>query len=109
MKVRIYECPGERHELTAREACLTRIVEDLASVGGERLVIERTTPQSATTSGPCTRLSGSSASPGSLQYVHLRAKEETLLALPDAFAWCYAKGGEWRRRTQALLDEHVRL
>ena len=33
-----------------------------------------------------------------LHYVHRRAADEPLLAIPDAIAWCWAKGGDWRRR-----------
>jgi hypothetical protein len=42
-----------------------------------------------------------------LRYRHLRAHEEPLLAIPDAVAWCWAKGGEWRSRVEPLV-EHVR-
>lgn len=31
-----------------------------------------------------------------------------LLAVPDAIAWCWAKGGQWRDRVQLLVTE-VRL
>jgi hypothetical protein len=33
-----------------------------------------------------------------LRYEHRRAAAEQLLTLPDAIAWCWAKGGDWRRR-----------
>lgn len=44
-----------------------------------------------------------------LRYEHRRAATEQLLALPDAIAWCWAKGGDWRRRispavTQGAVD-----
>jgi hypothetical protein len=42
-----------------------------------------------------------------LEYRHLRAYEEPLLAIPDAVAWCWVKGGEWRGRVEPLV-EHVR-
>jgi hypothetical protein len=40
----------------------------------------------------------------SLRYDHLRPYEECLLALPDAIAWCWAKGGHWRTRVQRLVS-----
>jgi hypothetical protein len=42
-----------------------------------------------------------------LRYVHRRAAAEQLLALPDAVAWCWAKGGDWR--TTALRPRETRL
>lgn len=109
VRLRLYECPSERHELAAREACPTRIVEDLAVLGGERLVIERDDSTILHDKRTLYQAVGKVGVRGSLQYVHLRAKEETLLALPDAFAWCYAKGGEWRRLIQELVDDHIQL
>lgn len=38
-----------------------------------------------------------------LRYQHRRATEERLLAIPDAIAWCWAKGGHWRRRIQPVV------
>ena len=35
-----------------------------------------------------------------LRYEHQRATAEPMLALPDAIGWCWAKGGDWRRRTE---------
>jgi hypothetical protein len=33
-----------------------------------------------------------------LAYEHRRAAQEQLLAIPDAIAWCWANGGDWKRR-----------
>jgi hypothetical protein len=38
---------------------------------------------------------------------HLRAREEPLLAIPDAIAWCWAKGGEWRKLADPLIADVV--
>ena len=40
-----------------------------------------------------------------LRYEHKAAHEECLLAIPDAVAWCWAKGGEWRRRAEPIVAE----
>ena len=40
-----------------------------------------------------------------LAYQHRRAEAEALLAIPDAVAWCWAKGGDWRPRIQAAVTE----
>ena len=31
-----------------------------------------------------------------LRYEHKKEQAELLLAIPDAIAWCWAKGGEWK-------------
>jgi hypothetical protein len=40
-----------------------------------------------------------------LRYEHRRGSEEQLLAIPDAIAWCWAKGGVWRRRIEEVILE----
>jgi hypothetical protein len=44
-----------------------------------------------------------------LRYMHKRANEEPLLAIPDAVAWSWAKGGHWRRRVTGIVADVVRL
>ncbi len=39
------------------------------------------------------------------RYDHLRASAEQLLAVPDAVAWCWARGGERGRHCPAGLFE----
>lgn len=36
-------------------------------------------------------------------YRHHRAHEEPLLALPDAIAWSWHRGGQWRKRVEPLV------
>lgn len=40
-----------------------------------------------------------------LCYEHRRAASELLLAAPDAVAWCWAKGGDWRRRIEPIVTD----
>jgi hypothetical protein len=40
-----------------------------------------------------------------LRYEHRRAASEMLLAVPDAVAWCWAKGGDWRRRIEPVVTD----
>lgn len=40
-----------------------------------------------------------------LRYEHRRAASELLLTAPDAVAWCWAKGGDWRRRIQSIVTD----
>lgn len=38
-----------------------------------------------------------------LRYEHRRAKTELLLTVPDAIAWCWARGGHWKRRIEPVI------
>jgi hypothetical protein len=38
-----------------------------------------------------------------LRYEHHRARSELLLAVPDAIAWCWARGGQWKQRIQPVI------
>jgi hypothetical protein len=38
-----------------------------------------------------------------ISYQHAHRRSEPLLAIPDALAWCWAKGGQWRRRVEPVI------
>jgi hypothetical protein len=40
----------------------------------------------------------------SIRYVHCLAHDDVLLGLPDAVAWCWAKGGHWRQRVEPIIE-----
>ena len=40
-----------------------------------------------------------------LRYEHRRAASELVLAAPDAVAWCWARGGDWRRRIEPFVTD----
>ncbi len=44
-----------------------------------------------------------------IRYSHDRAANEPLLWVPDAIAWSYVRGGDWRRRVRPLIESVIRL
>jgi hypothetical protein len=40
----------------------------------------------------------------SVEYRHVRAHEDRLLALPDVVAWCWVRSREWRRRVAPIVN-----
>lgn len=38
-----------------------------------------------------------------ITYDHSTRQTELLLAIPDAIAWCWARGGQWRRRVEPIV------
>lgn len=97
---------GRRYprELDARNACLQALIEDVAAKREVRLVLEQDDSLldwDRRTLYALTRQSGAV----DLRYEHRRAAVEPVLAVPDAIAWCWAKGGDWRRRIEPVVGE----
>ncbi|WP_157524300.1 hypothetical protein [Jiangella alkaliphila] len=97
---RVYSTKNAR---PARLACLERLVPDLAAAGVQRLVIERD-DSLVEADRRLLYQAGLDYAP-ELAYTHLRAKEDLLLCVPDAIAWCWSRGGQWRARVAAYTTE----
>jgi hypothetical protein len=89
----------------ARDACLARLVRDLVTLDVERLILE--TEDGALKSDKALIFAQlrSAGDGDALQYAHMRAYEEGLLAIPDAIAWSWAKGGHWRARVSEIVTD----
>ncbi|MFD9614703.1 hypothetical protein ACFWWS_35595 [Streptomyces sp. NPDC059083] len=105
VQVRVYDATGIRSAREARTSCLTAVVEDLAFHGGGRLTIEQ--DDSLTDSDRRTLYSAvrKFGVADTLSYQHVRPNQQPLLWVSDAVAWCFAKGGDWRRRVTPLIAE----
>lgn len=104
VEVVIYDASAYRHPSQARPACLDQLVADAAGRGVEMLVLEQDDSVLASDRRmlyTCVRKAGCSQT---LRYTHRRAQRESLLAIPDAVAWCWAKGGSWRQRVRPLVS-----
>lgn len=93
--VTVYEAPttAKRRQ---REVCLRALVDDLVEAGATRLVLERDDVVLDVDKRVLYRRIHELGHPD-LRYDHLRAHEEPLLAIPDAIAWCWNRGGWWRQ------------
>ena len=38
-----------------------------------------------------------------ITYRHASRHQEQMLAIPDVIAWCWARGGDWRRRVEPVV------
>ena len=101
----LYDATAHRDHRTAREACLRALVLDAVKLDAERLVLElddsRRVADTRTLNHEM-RLAGAT---GRLRYDHMRAHEERLLSLPDAIAWSWARGGEWKAAVLPMVEE----
>lgn len=85
-------------QLAARAACLQAIVNDVKASDQTLLVLEQ---DDSILQWDKRFLYGVVHAAGLaevLRYEHHRAKNELLLTIPDAIAWCWARGGGWRQR-----------
>ena len=102
----IYE--AVRHYPTdraARTACFAALVEDLAADGGDtQLVIEQDDSLVHSDRHELYRLVRAAGVRDSVEYRHVRAHEDRLLALPDVVAWCWVRSREWRRRVAPIVN-----
>ena len=100
----VYRAQGRhRTQLTARKACLERIVQDMAVARHEHLTLESDSTQDQRDRQTLIEATRRFNCRGSLTYEHLAARHEPLLIVPDAIAWAFARGGEWAPRVQPLI------
>ncbi|AYE99674.1 hypothetical protein C0J29_32465 (plasmid) [Mycobacterium paragordonae] len=105
LRATVYDA-GRRHrtQVLARAACLSALVEDLATSNVETLIVldqdESLVQSDRRLLYGAVRAAGCEAT---VRYEHRRAASERLLAIPDAFAWCWAKGGRWRSHIRPVV------
>ncbi|MEU1752479.1 hypothetical protein ABZ436_07475 [Micromonospora matsumotoense] len=101
----IFDATHHHNARAARDACLVELVEHSAKINAARLILERddsTFRADQRLLFEQTRRAGLSSI---FRYEQLRAHEECLLAIPDALAWCWAKGGRWRNSVRRMVSE----
>jgi len=103
----IYDA-SSRPRRVQRETCLRALVADLAVRQARLLVLERDESVCDLDRKVLFR-SARDVGYSQLEYRHLRGHEEPLLAIPDAIAWCWQRGGEWRHRIRELVTEVRKL
>jgi len=105
IRANVYDA-GRRygHELDARQACLRAVVDDVAPHPGSMLILEQ---DDSLLNWDRRRIYAHTraAEATSLRYEHRRAAADQLLGIPDAIAWCWSKGGDWRRRIAPVVAE----
>lgn len=101
--VRIYRAAADgRTEIVRRAHCLRRLVADLHRDEHSRLCLELDETLRRRDNQTLIEATRAVGAGDWLTYQHQRAHHEPLLAVPDALAWAWPKGGDWRRRCEAL-------
>jgi hypothetical protein len=99
----VYESASKINEKAARDNCLRALARDQLRRDVRRLTIER--EESRLDPDRLILRAELKAAGDRLVYQHLRAHEEALLALPDAIAWCWGRGGHWRDIAKGLVTD----
>ena len=102
----IYDA-GRRYptERDRRAACLQALVGDAARRGDVMLILEQDDTLVSWDNRHLIEYTRAAGCRDTLRYEHRRAASEQLLAVPDAIAWCWAKGGDWRRRIAPVVTD----
>lgn len=105
VEIVIYDATAYRNDKPARDACLRGLVADAAKMAAERLVLDLDTSCLGSDRSLLGYELGSVGLAGRLRYDHLNAHADHLLAIPDAVAWSWAKGGQWRAMVRRMVVE----
>lgn len=96
-----------RTDLERREACLRQLVSDMKAGDHSRLLLER--DETLVKSDRKIIQREHKRLGCSFRYDHDAAAQEPLLCIPDAVAWAFGRGGDFRRRAEHLTDIIVDL
>lgn len=88
--------PEHRTERQRRSACLRALIEDHATTTNTRIVLDEDESMVRFDNQHLIEYTRAAGCRERLRYEHKRSHTDALLAIPDAVAWCWAKGGQWR-------------
>lgn len=104
VRVSVYEGGGRGGEYDQRRLCLRSIVADHVRDRDVALVIDRDFGQEAWDRQTLIEERRALALGSMFRYEHRARSDDHLLAIPDAIAWCWNRGGEWKRNAASLVD-----
>ena len=105
LRINIYDARAVGDQRTARKLCLEHLVGDLAELHAHRLVIEQDDSLVRSDQEVLFHAVRSHGVESELVYEHMSPRMEPLLWIPDAIAWSWVKGGEWRDRIAPLIAD----
>lgn len=92
-----------------RQRCIDEAVRDLVTLRARRVVIDSREEQDRHDEATIYRALGGKPSATGVTYEHLKSTATPLLWIPDAIAWCYGAGGNWRQRVEPTIKKVVDL
>ena len=105
----VYECQlSGRSARAARDDCLRALTADLLR-GRQVLVVIESCDMDHDDNQVIREVVLKDMGERNLTYRHGSPVTEVLLWLPDVVAWAYGRGGDWRRRVEAIVVARKRL
>ncbi|MTD55004.1 hypothetical protein [Amycolatopsis pithecellobii] len=92
-----------------RQRCLAEAVRDLLAIGARRVVIDSRQEQDRHDEATIYEGLGGRPSETGVVYEHHESTSTPLLWIPDAVAWCYGAGGDWRRRIESAVAKVAKV
>lgn len=99
----VYVVKGQPDKI-ARPACLDALMDDLCANFAQRLVLDQDDSLATADRRLIAEHMRTSGYQG-LQYRHQKSREEPLLWVSDAVAWCHQKGGLWIKEAAPLVAD----
>lgn len=89
--------PLLRTEKDRRAACLRALIADHATAPATHIVFDQDDTLLSFDNQRLIEYTRATGCRQRLRYEHKHAHPDVLLGIPDAIAWCWAKGGPWRQ------------
>ena len=106
MRVRAYKAIGYS-QAAGRDACIELLLDDISSIRATSIVFEK--DESAEKSDRMLLHQGllSRGLIKNIEYRFLSKSAEPIIWIADAIAWSYSRGGDFKRRVEALIEKEV--
>ena len=99
----IYDAGRLGTERDRRARCLDALVTDAAQLDAVSIVFDLDRSLASWDRQRMIELTRAADAQDRITYRHSSRHEEQMLAIPDVVAWCWARGGDWRRRVEPVV------
>lgn len=103
LRATIYDAGRAQTERQRRARCLQALLDDASQHTRARIVFDLDETLLSWDRQTMVELTRANGLQEKVSYTHATRHQELLLAVPDAIAWCWAKGGHWRRRVRTIV------
>ena len=109
MRVVVYDAGRSDTERDRRARCLEALVEHALEYEQARIVFDLDETLRSWDRQRMLELTRAASARERISYEHHHRHAEPMLAIPDAIAWCWSKGGIWRRRIRPIVSDVMKV
>jgi hypothetical protein len=92
-----------------RQRCLKQAMHDLVELRAHRVVLDSRDHRDTHDRATIYHALGHQPPERQLTHEHADSASVPLLWIPDAVAWCYGAGGDWRRRVMPIVSKVIEV